>query len=154
MKIHKKDTRQAVRKPETKKFKVQWIINAVRLGKTSKRTLSLGFCAKTKKLAYVSIIDSKRMTIEGLKPLIVRDVYVSETECEDAKFCWNLECPLNNATPQTLKKYLGKCTQKEFEHVSKKLQEFAEHFVKDINWNEDQQIFFEKPPLVIERVKK
>ena len=132
---------------KAKKYKIKWVINAVRLGKRGKRSISLGFCEKTKKVAFASVLGSD--ALEGAKPFIVHDVYVDD-ECEDGQLCWNLQCPYNKATRQTLKKYLGKkCSSEEFKTVSVKLQEFGKHFISDIDWNEEGQIVYKKPAMFV-----
>ena len=138
-----------------KKYKVLWIINAIRIGKRGKRTVSLGFCEKTKQVAFISVGDlNKPATMETLKPFIINDVCTDESGCDDAKWCWNLECPFNKSTPETLRRYVGKkCDDKTFKLASDRLQEWGSHFIKEIDWNETSHTVFKKPPLVISQKK-
>lgn len=129
------------------RHKIRWIINAVRVGKRGKRSFNLGFCEKTKKVAFVSILGIND-DVEALKPFVIGDVYV-DRECEDGQYCWNLTCPHNRATPKTLKKYLGKnCDSQTFKKVADRLQEIGEHLLPKIDWNKDGQIIFDKAPVI------
>lgn len=133
---------------EATRYKVRWIVNAVRLGKRGKRSINLGFCEKDKKVAFISILGVENVH-EFVKPFIVVDVYVNK-ECEDGRYCWNLECPYNRATLGTLKKYIGKkCDSKTFNTISDRLQEFGQYFISKIDWNEEGQIIYDKAPLVL-----
>ena len=70
--------------------------------------MSLGYCGKTKKVAFIMIQDPNApITMEGTKILVVRDIYVNE-DCGDAEWCWNSECSLNKASLKALGKYVGK----------------------------------------------
>ena len=138
---------------EAKKYRIRWVINAVRRGKRGKRSISLGFCEKDKKIAFISILGVENV-YEFTKPFLVCDVYVNE-ECEDGRFCWNLGCPHNRATPETLKKYVGrKCNFTEFKKISEKLQVIGEHFISTIDWSKEVQIVFDKPPLILSYKKR
>jgi len=135
---------------EARKYKIRWIVNAVRLGKRGKRSINLGFCEKKKKVAFASILGISD-TYEAIKPFIVGDVYVNK-ECEDGQHCWNLECPHNRATPETLKKYVGKkCRSETFKIISDKLQEFGKHFVSKIDWNEGGIIIYNEAPIIVSK---
>jgi hypothetical protein len=138
---------------EARKYKIRWILNAVRLGKRGKRSINLGFCEKTKKVAFISILGIKN-TREFVKPLIVKDVY-AKRECEDGEYCWNLECPHNRTTPETLKRYLGeKCDFRAFKLVSDRLQEIGQHLVSEIDWGSDGAIAYTEAPLILSLKRK
>jgi hypothetical protein len=131
----------------SRKFKIRWIVNAVQLGKRGNRSINLGFCEKTKKVAFASMLGIKG-NIDGFKPFVMGDIYVDE-ECEDGRHCWSLECPYNRATAETLKKYVGKkCDSRTFKEISDRLQEFGEHFISTIDWNENGPKIFVKSPLI------
>jgi len=138
---------------EARKYKIRWIVNAVQLGKTGKRSINLGFCEKDKKVAFISILGVENVH-EFAKPFVVGDVYVNK-ECEDGKYCWNLECPHNRATPETLRKYVGtKCDSKTFKTISDRLQEFGEHFISNIDWDEEGPIVYDKAPVILSLKKR
>jgi len=138
---------------EAKKYKIRWVVNAVRVGKRGKRSISLGFCEKNKKVAFASLLGNND-DYETLKPFVIGDVCTNK-ECEDGQYCWNLTCPHNRATAETLKKYVGKkCDSKTFNKISDRLQEFGEHFISNIDWNEEGQIIYDKTPLIFSLKKK
>jgi len=138
---------------EARKYKIRWIVNAVRLGKRGKRSINLGFCEKDKKVAFASLLGVANV-YEFAKPFVVGDVYVNK-ECEDGKYCWNLECPHNRATPETLKKYVGKkCDPETFKIIADRLQEFGEQLIYKIDWNEEGQIICTEPPLIFSPKRK
>lgn len=132
---------------EAKKYKIRWVVNAVRVGKRGKRSISLGFCEKNKKVAFASLLGNND-DYEALKPFVIGDVYTNK-ECEDGQYCWNVTCPHNRATPKTLEKYLGKnCNSQTFKRVADRLQEIGEHLLSIIDWNKEGQIIFEKAPVI------
>ena len=49
-----------------------------------------GICKKTQKVAFMRLISS---TIYEILPLIMQDIYFSESSCDDGKYCLNLDCP-------------------------------------------------------------
>ena len=133
---------------EWKQYKIRWIVNAVQIGKRGKRSISLGFCEKQKKVGFISILGVENAA-EFAKPFVIRDVYVNK-ECEDAGYCWNLECPHNRATPESLKKYLGKnCDSQTFKLASDRLQETSKHLISKIDWSSDGAIAYSKAPLIL-----
>lgn len=134
-------------------FKIRWIVNAVRLVKRGKRRLNLGFCEKNSRVAFVAILGINNF-VEDLKSFVIHEVYV-DMECEDGEYCWNLKCPHNRATPEKLKKHVGKkCDSATLRKISEELQEIGEHFVSTIDWSKDVQIFFDKPPLILSYKKR
>lgn len=137
-------------KIKVERYRIRWIVNAVRLGKRGKRSINLGFCKKDKKVAFISILGVENV-YEFAKPFVVGDVYVNQ-ECEDGKYCWNVECPHNRATPKTLKKYLRK--NETLESVAKKLQELGEHFINKIDWNEEGALVYNKAPIILSFKRK
>ncbi len=136
---------------EPYRYAIRWFLNVVRLGKRGKRSVCLGFCGKTKKVAFIAVVNPNRFTMEAAKPIIVRDLYATDV-CEDEKWCWNLKCSLNRATPETLRKYLGKKgSQQDMKKLSAKLQEIGQHLlsVHEIDWTKELTTTFEKPPYTI-----
>ena len=82
---------------------VTWYDNAVRLGK---RVLALGYCEHGKGVAFISVYyPDKPITEEWLKLLVIRDVLFDDKGCNDAKWCFNLKCPLNRAELKHFRKY-------------------------------------------------
>lgn len=133
---------------EWKEYKIRWIVNIVQIGERGKRSISLGFCEKQKKVAFISILGVENAA-EFVKPFIIRDVYVND-QCEDARYCWNLECLHNRATPKTLQKYLGKnCDSQTFKLVSDRLQGIGKRFISKINWGSDGALAYSEPPLIL-----
>jgi hypothetical protein len=135
---------------ETAQYSVNWLINVVRLGKTGKRSISLGFCEKTKRVAFITVHrgEDKPITLETLKPLLIHDVYANNT-CDDAQWCWDLQCSLNKADPKKLRKY-GMRTKQDIEKMTKRLQEIGSQLVSDINWTKKgTRTIYEKAPFII-----
>ena len=138
---------------EVRKYKVRWIVNAVRLRKRGKRSINLGFCEKNKRVAFASMLGI-RDDYEAIKPFIVGDVYANK-ECEDGQYCWDLACPYNRATPETLKKYVGKnCDSETFKVISDKLQEFGRHLISKIDWGEGGAIICVEAPIIVSQKRK
>lgn len=135
---------------EARKYKIRWVVNAIRLGKRGKRSINLGFCEKDKKVAFISILGVENI-YEFAKPFVVGDVYVNK-ECEDGKYCWNLECPYNRATRETLKKYLRK--NETLESVARKLQEIGEHFLNEVDWNKESVLVYDEAPMFLSKGKR
>jgi hypothetical protein len=131
------------------KYNIFWLVNAVRLGKHGKRYISLGYCGKTRKVAFISTLhEGKPVTLESVKHFIIRDVYVND-ECEDAKHCWNLTCPLNKLDPKQMRKY-GVKTKEDAEKMAQRIQEIGDKLTNEVKWNKpNATVIFKEPAFTI-----
>lgn len=132
---------------EAHRFPVIWLTHVLRLTKYSKYTISLGYCAKTKKVAFISLHHpTKSNWTETIKPILVQDLFINK-KCEDARHCWNLQCPYNETGTKAFKKYLGKkATYKDMKKMSQTLQEAGEKLSTEIkDWTKAGTYVYKKP---------
>jgi len=133
-------------------------MNVIRLGKRGKQSVSLGFCEKTKKVAFIAIGDLKKpMTMETMKILMVQNVSTTNSRCEDGEYCWNLECPLNHTKPEAMTRYLGKkyVSEENLKEMSASIQKYGENLVSEIkDWDTPSIIRFKKAPIIVWEKKK
>lgn len=86
-------------------YPITWHINVVRFGRRGKAHMSMGICGYSNSVYGVTLTGSKHSSgLDILRPLIGRDVYVTEMGCENAKTCLNVDCKWNRATRNFLKK--------------------------------------------------
>jgi len=135
------------------KYPITWYVDIIRLGKRGRKYLSLGICGYSKKVSHLAVINpNKPIGQEFLKVLVVRDVIISNNECEDARYCINLSCPYNKASIEYFKKY-GAKTKEDV----KKLHEKVEEFREKLNLEPKPLgtlVHFEEPAMIMEKERK
>ena len=63
------------------------------------RNVGVGICGKT--------LGVFKVTTQGLSMAIIRDIYVSDDECEEGQRCLNTSCPLNHVDDETWLMLIG-----------------------------------------------
>ncbi|MBR3140993.1 MAG: hypothetical protein IKF11_09055 [Methanobrevibacter sp.] len=53
-----------------------------------------GICKKTRKVAFMRYITNN---LYEMMPLVMNDIYLNETHCDDGKYCLNMDCPLSTS---------------------------------------------------------
>lgn len=128
---------------------ITWFDNAVRLGK--KRVLALGYCEYGKGVAFISVYyPDEPITQEFLKVLVIRDVFYDEKGCDDAKWCFNLKCPLNRAELKHFRKY-GFSSLEQLRDFHQVLEDVAEKLRLEPKGSTVQ--LFRRPPLRLKRIR-
>jgi len=116
---------------------IVWFVGAVKIKSGKKRVvkLNLGYCTLGKGVAFVSgdmthvlVIQSVDIRKVGGKPL-----------CGDARWCFNLKCPLNKAEIRMFRRY-GITTREELE----KYHRFLERCVEELKAIYGDEMFREK----------
>lgn len=104
---------------------VIWYVKAVRVIRGNRKRgkkLHLGYCIVGKGTAFIST--------DMLHPLIIGSVDIhtenGNTYCGDARWCFNLKCPLNKAEPSKFVSY-GIRTREELEKMHRLLEEIIEN---------------------------
>lgn len=94
---------------------IHWYIRAFKIREGKKQqSYNLGYCTFGKGAAF---LDAEN----GIKCLIVHDVFADSTECEDARHCLNLACPANRAQVHRLPKAYGIKNREELEKLHENL---------------------------------
>jgi hypothetical protein len=132
-----------------KHYPVTWFSNVIKVSKGY--NLSLGLCGYSKGVAFIAFYNPKKpITTEFLKTIIIRDVIVDVKKgiCDDADWCFNLNCPLNHAQLQHFKKY----GIKNREHLER-FQNVLEEAVKKLGLKpqEGVVVFYNEPILRLVR---
>lgn len=70
------------------KYIINWITNGVSL--KAKGPINVGICERTKRIATISE--------HFIKPLIVRDTFVLDAQCEEGTRCLDRSCVFNKTT--------------------------------------------------------
>lgn len=104
---------------------VNWYVKAVKVIKGNNkrgRYLNIGYCTVGKGVAFVSS--------SMLHPLVIGSVDIhtenGETYCGDARWCFNLKCPLNKAEVDRFWSY-GITTREELEKMHRLLEGIVEN---------------------------
>jgi len=89
-----------------KHYPVTWFSNVLEVNRGY--NVSLGLCGYSKGVAFIAFYNPKKsITTEFLKTIIIRDVIVDVKNaiCDDAAWCFDVDCPLNHAQLRHFKKY-------------------------------------------------
>lgn len=135
-------------------YAITWHRNVVRLGKRGKKLLSLGLCAQSGDVAFISVTSPTSSTWELVKPLIVKDVTVDESykDCGDAAWCLNLNCRFNKADIKHFKKY-GIRNEDELKRMHLNLRKIKQELKLEVQ-DEDVMVEYGKPAVYITIKKK
>lgn len=116
---------------------VTWYVGAVKMkprkGKSIR--LNLGYCTVGEGIAFIST--------DILHVLVIRSVDIhrvgDRTSCGDAKWCFNLKCPLNKAVVEKFKSH-GISTREELE----RFHQFLERCIEELKAIYGAQMFEKK----------
>ena len=125
-------------------YPITWHVNALKLSRYSKRTLCIGICGYASSVYSIAVSGAKGASFdEVLKVYIILDVYVTEKACENARYCLNVDCPMNKVNPANFRKY-GCKTIKDIREWHKALDGYA----KDLGLkclSEGSTLIYKKP---------
>ena len=135
-----------------KRYKITWLNNAFKV-KGSKHSLAFGVCEHSKKIAFVTVSD------DVLTQLVVHDLYIVNSECEEGRCCLCRSCPLNETTASSLsasgKRWRGTkaAVLKRMHKRLAKIEKILKREIDSIDWQKKQVVLhFEKTPIVLARV--
>jgi hypothetical protein len=133
---------------ESKSYIITWYANALKIGS---RIMALGICEKTGCVSHIAVYQpNKPITEQYLKTLIIHNVYADDHECEDGKFCLNVDCPLNKASLAYWRKTYGIRTAEDLKLLHTRMEEVKVELKLKV-LEDHQQCCFEKAPMVIKR---
>jgi len=98
-----------------KRFIITWYLDAVRLG-NSRKTTSFALCEKNGHIA--------RIMLTPIDYIVIKDVYVNG-DCEDGKWCFDLDCPHCKPDLKYLRK-MGIKSQEQLVEVHKRFERIRE----------------------------
>ncbi|MEM1694251.1 MAG: hypothetical protein QW456_08580 [Ignisphaera sp.] len=116
---------------------IVWFVGAVKINLKKRKSikLNLGYCTFGKGIAFVSRDMMHVLVIQSI------DIHTenNETYCGDARWCFNLKCPLNKAEIRRFRVY-GITTREELE----KYHRFLERCEEELKAIYGDEIFREK----------
>ena len=117
---------------------IYWLKEEINDNKSNTKAYAWwGICKKTKSVAFMRLITS---TMYEILPMIMTDVYFSESSCDDGKYCLNLNCP--HATNSKLIDAILKQQSAGFEELNKR--DVEDYFKRSMNFIYKE--FIEKMP--------
>ena len=101
------------------KYPIHWFLNAfsIQLDNQKRRKFHVGYCIHGKGIAYLDMEN-------GIKSLIIHDVFADASNCEDGDCCLNLSCPANKVQIRHFKQFQIK-NHAELEKLHRKLQKWG-----------------------------
>ncbi|MEM4684480.1 MAG: hypothetical protein QXW45_06910 [Thermosphaera sp.] len=116
------------------------VVNVIRPNKKKGTPLSLGYCTYGKGIAFVALSNIDPLTITSVD-ISIKD---GTATCGDARWCFNLKCPLNRAEPDKFKVF-DMTTWEEIE----KAHNFLEKVVEQLRAMYGEEIFDKQGGLII-----
>jgi len=129
-----------------KKCGIYWLKEEIKdPNKETKFYVWWGICKKTRKAGFMRMITSN---LYEILPLMIQDVYFSESSCDDGKYCLNLDCPFANndklidAVLKQQSAGFEELSPKDVENYFKKSMDFIhDEFIEKQSGDEIEKIF-------------
>mgnify|MGYP000338939341 CR=1 FL=1 len=107
-----------------KKYPITWYKNVIKV--TEKLVIDLGICGYSGKVAFIDVRKGVKLTKEDLEYVAITDISIEDSKCLGGKYCFDIDCPLNEASINYFTEYYGIKTIDRLEEIHRLLEEARE----------------------------